>query len=209
MLAVVAELVPCDAGEEGHDAGDLFQHALGGVGGLGVTHAVHQIDDDLAVWFRACQGLPDPSHPLDPSLAVGEGAILFERGAGGENDGGHPGGFGQEDLLTDEKIEALQGLFDLVGVGVGLQNVFPDDPEGLEPAVDGRLHHLGALVSHVIRDDVDAIEGVVSVVIFGQRHVQIPRALMGLATHVGGALHVILPPQGVDARAGLADVAGD
>lgn len=209
LFAVVAEIVPCNAGEKGHDAGDFLQHAVGAVIGLGITHAIHDVDDDLAVGSGALQGLADLAHPLYPPFPIGEGAVLFEGAGTGEYHRGHSGGFGQEDLLTDQEFDPLQGLSDLIGIGVGLQDVFPDDPQGLEPAVDGRLHHLGALVSHPVRDAFHAIKGVVFSMDVGKGHVEIPRALMGLATHVGGALYIVLTAQGIDARAGLADVTGN
>lgn len=209
LFAIVAEIVPCNAGEKGHDAGDFLQHAVGAVVGLGITHAIHDVDDDLAVGSGTLQGLADLAHPLYPPFPVGEGTILFEGAGTGEYHRGHSGGFGHEDLLTDQEFDPLQGLSDLIGVGIGLQNVLPDDPQGLEPAVDGRLHHLGALVSHPVRDAFHAIKGVVFSMDVGKGHVEIPRTLVGLATHVGSALYIVLTAQGIDARAGLADVTGN
>lgn len=209
MLAVVAQLLPFHAREEGDDAGDLFEYAVGGVVGLGVLHAIHEFDDDSPVGLGSRQRLPHLSHALNSSFTIGEGTLFFEGGGAGQDDVGHFGGLGHEDLLTDQEFQTLQCLSDPIGVGIGLDDVLPDDPEGPELAVDGGPHHLGSLVSHSVGDAFDAIELVVFPMVFGKGHIQVSRPLMGLTTHIGGALYVVLPPQGIDAGAGFADVTGD
>ena len=95
----------------------------------------------------------------------------------------------------------------MLGVRVSLGDVLAHDPHRLEPAVEGGLIHLRDLVADPIAE-VGAVELLVAAVHLGVVHLEVARALMWLATHVGCPLDVVLSAQGEDAHAGTSDVAG-
>ena len=118
------------------------------------------------------------------------------------------GGPGEEDVLDDQVLEALEQLVRVLGVGLGLGRVLADDVERRQLAALHRLEHLGQ-VPAVLRHDLDAprlaepLPGLgvaLEVLEAGQ--------LVRDGAHVAAALDVVLPAQRVQAGAVAADVAG-
>jgi hypothetical protein len=107
LFALLGEVLPGRAFEEGHDLRDLGEDAVGRVVGLVHPHALHDLGDDDAVGFGAFEGGDDGIDALDAALAVGEGAALLEEAGGGQDDVGELAVGVMKSSCTTRKSRAL------------------------------------------------------------------------------------------------------
>ena len=110
----------------------------------------------------------------------------------------------EEDVLHDDAFHLRQRFGHVLGVGVGLDDVFALAVQGLEFAIEGGFEHVGDAQARlgVQRHAPGALEqaargGVGDVAVAGQ--------LVREAAHVAAALHVVLAAQRVHAHAFAAD----
>src|SRR5690606_20943344 len=80
LLSAVAKLIPPYTFKKWHYACYLLKYYVSRVTLLRVTHAVHHVNHNLPVGFGPLQRLHRPLHLLYPSLTVGEGAFLLQKG---------------------------------------------------------------------------------------------------------------------------------
>ena len=113
----------------------------------------------------------------------------------------------EEQVVDDHAVHCGEARRHVVRVGIGLENVFALDVDCAEGAIQCGIEHVG---------DAQARFGIErdAPVVLEQRaggrvgNVAIARKLVREGAHVAGALHIVLPAQGVHADAGAADVAG-
>ena len=145
---------------------------------------------------------------LDAALGVGDGALGLGPGRGRRQD--HVGelrGLGQEQVLDDEEVEALEQVDRPLLVGLGLDRVLADAVDrGQVAALHGVEH--ARQVPAALRRDGDAPLGVE----LGAERVVLDvleaRQPVGQGAHVAAALDVVLATQRVDAAAVAPDVTG-
>ena len=142
LFSLISQAFPGGSFEEGHDLCDFRKDSIRSVVRLLATHALHDVGHDHAVRPGAGKGLDHRIHPLDPALTIGEGAALFEEGRGWQNDVCKFTGRRHEEFLDHHKIQGIEGRFDVLGIGVGLHEVFSHDPHGLELASERGVVHL-------------------------------------------------------------------
>ena len=173
------------------------------------AHPVRELEDDREVvagarWWR--DGRP---HALDAALGVGDGALGLGPGGGRRQDDVRElGGLGQEQVLDDEEVEALEQPDRPLLVGLGLDRVLADAVDGGEVAALHRVEH-ARQVPAALRRDRDAplrIElGAQRVVL----DVLEPGQAIRQRAHVAATLDVVLATERVDATAVPADVSGE
>jgi hypothetical protein len=117
------------------------------------------------------------------------------------------GGLVQEQVVDDDAFHRLQPGLDVLGVGVGLQDVLALDVDAAECAVDGRVEHVGMRRpgSGLSSTPQSFLEHVAD---FRAGNMPVARQLVRERAHVAGALHVVLAAERVHADAGTADIAG-
>ena len=116
-------------------------------------------------------------------------------------------GLVEEEIVDDDAFHRRQRRDDMLGVGIGLQDVLALHVEAHEGAFDGGVEHVGNAQAR-LRVELDVPH---RFELFAHRiagDVPIARQLMRERTHVAGALHVVLAAQRVHADAGPADIAG-
>ena len=108
-----------------------------------VSHPAREVEEDADVVPGPGGRVQGLAHALDPALAVGHRPLGFApAGRGREDHVGHLGGRGEEDVLDDEEVEALEPMPGLGLVGLRLERVLAEDVEGPELAPFHRLEHL-------------------------------------------------------------------
>ena len=95
----------------------------------------------------------------------------------------------------------------MFGIRVGLYDVFADNPHGLEVAGQCGLVHLRDFQADLVAY-VRAVKLLIEQVVGRVIDLQVAGALMRLAPHVGGSLHIILAAQWIHSYAGASDIAG-
>src|SRR5690349_2666315 len=146
---------------------------------------------------------------LHAAVGVGVGALLLQVGGGGQDHVGELGGLGQEDVLHHQEIELGQGLAHLVDVRVGQERVLAQHVHAADAARQGGSDDLGdgqALLRVEVGGAPGLLEPAPDAGVVGLGVVRVEHRDQA---HIGGALHVVLPAQRVQARARLADVPGD
>ena len=172
------------------------------------AHPVREVEDDRQVVARARRRLDRLAHALDAALGVGDGALALGPGRGGrQDDVGELRGLGQEQVLDDEEVEALEQVDRALLVGLGLDRVLADAVDRGQVAALHRVEHPRQVPAALGRDG-DAPLGVE---LRPQRvvlDVLEARQAVGEGAHVAAALDVVLATQRVDAAAVAPDVAG-
>ena len=147
------------------------------------------------------------AHRRDAALGVGEGAVLLEEARTRQEDVRELGGLVEEQVLDDDALHGAQRSFNVLGVGVGLDDVLTFAIERLEGTVHRRFEHIGdAQARLVVQGDTPRLAeqragG-------GVRHVAVTRQFVREGAHVAGALDVVLAAQRVHAHTLTAEVAG-
>ena len=196
-----------DAGEGGGGGRDLLHH-LGGVGiGPARAHGIGEKLRHLPVG-EPRQGLHHLAHAVDAAFGIGEGAVLFEEGGAGQEDVGVVRGLVEEDVLHDDAVHRREAGRDMVGVGVGLQDVLALDVDAAEGAFDGGVEHVGDAQAGLGVDPgaPDPLEHLARGIL---ADMAVAGKLVREGAHVAGALDVVLAAQRVHADAGAADIAGE
>ena len=195
-----------DAAVGGRERGHLVHDLGGGQLRLRVSHAVHDLGEDVGVQARALRPLHRAAHALDAALGVGERALLLGVAATRQHDVGKLGRLGEEQVLHHEEIERRERLEHMAGVGIGAHGVLAEQVEALDAARQHRREALGRLGARPIGQlhtprllELGAHGGI--------PHLLIAGVVVGAGPHVAGALDVVLAAQRVHARARLAQVA--
>ena len=216
MIEVVARPLEAALGLEagvahpGVDRGqppDLVPDGLGVRLAPRAAHAVGEVEDDGQVVARAGRRLDRLAHPLDAALGVGDGALALRPGSRRrEDDVGQRRGLGQEEVLHDEELEALEQVDRALLVGLGLDRVLADAVDRGQVAALDRVEHPRQVPAAPGRDG-DAPLGVELRPELVVLDVLEARQAVGERAHVAAALDVVLATQRVDAAAVAADVA--
>ena len=77
------------------------------------------------------------SHPLYPPLGIGKRTILLGKAFGGQHHVGQTGGFGEENILDNQKIQVVEAGLGMIQIRIGNHGVLTDDVQGLDLAVMG------------------------------------------------------------------------
>ena len=116
-------------------------------------------------------------------------------------------GLVEEEVVHDDAFHRREAGRDMLGVGVGLQDVLALDVDALEGAVDGGVEHVGDAQAGLVVE-LHAPQALVDVAHRVAGDVAIARQFVREGAHVAGALHVVLAAQRVHADAWPADIAG-
>ena len=176
-------------------------------------HAIGDRLDDPEIGAGLARGADCLSAELHHAIGIADRAVLLGPGGGRQHHVGEPGGLGHEDVLNHQMLEAGQGMTRMVQVGVAHGRVLAHDVHATDLvriAVVGQClvqnldHGIAGLV--VQRRIPEGLEpgmrrGVGHALIVGEHH----RNQAGIA----GTLHIVLAAKRMQARAGLADLAGD
>ena len=129
-------------GVDRRQASDLVPDRLGVGLAPGAAHPVGQVEDDRQVVAGAGRRRDRRAHALDAPLGVGDGAVALGPGRGGrQDDVGELGGLGQEQVLDDEEVEALEQLDRALLVGLGLDRVLADAVDRGQVTALHRVEH--------------------------------------------------------------------
>ena len=206
-----AELLEAPVAHPGMDrreAADLVPDALRVGVAPARAHPVRELEDDRQVVAGARRRRDGRPHALDAAFRVGDRALGLGPGRGRrQHDVGELGGLGQEQVLDDEEVEALEQVDRPLLVGLGLDRVLADAVDRGQVAALHRVEH-ARQVPAALRRDRHAPLGVE----LGPQRVVLdvlePRQAVGERAHVAAALDVVLATQRVDAAAVAPDVAG-
>ncbi len=91
----------------------------------------------------AVPGLHHLADKLNAALGVGEGAVLLEERRSGEEDMGVIGGLVEEQILDDDALHRCKAGRNMVGIGIGLEDVLALDIDALEGPIDRGIEHVG------------------------------------------------------------------
>ena len=195
-----------DARIGGREACDLVHHLGGGEQGLRVAHAVHDERENLGVGLGVACNLHSLAHALHAALGIGEGAVLLGVAAARQHHVGIPGRLGEEEIVHHEEVERLQGMDDVVRVGVGAHGVLAEDEEAAQAPLDHGGEALGGLEAGRVVEL--CAPGCLELCHdLGVCHLLVTSEVGGHGAHVAGALHVVLAADGVHAAALAAQLA--
>src|SRR5436190_875009 len=200
------ELLEADTGEGRRNPGDFIHD-------LGSRRVVHPITepgrnpaDDLP-FIHPLFRLGYLANPIDAAFGVGEGAVLFEEGRSRKEHMREGGSLVEEKILDDNAFHLLERRGHVVGIGIGLRNVFAlyDKPE--ECAVERGAEHVGDTQAGfgIERDRPHILEEMTYGVV---GDMTIAGEFMRKRAHVARALNIVLAAQRVDANPIAAVVAG-
>ena len=149
----------------------------------------------------------DFAHELNAALGVGKGAVLFKEGRTRQEDVGEARRLVEEQVLHDNAFHRLKAGGHVLGVGIGLKDVFALDVNAFERPIDCGIEHVGDPQARLLveRHAPVFLEQLPRRI---DGNVPIARELMRERTHVAGALHVVLTAQRIYADARPADIAG-
>ncbi len=173
-----------------------------------VPHPPGKVGDDLQVLPCLTGRVQSLAAALHPSLGVGDGAFgLAPVRSRGQHHIGQLCGRGQHDVLYDEDVEVAEHLAGVGDVGLGLGRVLPHDVERADVSPAHRFEHLRQMQALLGRKRHSPSLLETQPILLGL-DVTEARVLVRDGAHVAPALDVVLPPERVQAGAGLADVAG-
>ncbi len=196
------------------DCGDLVEDLLDVLVGelFRVAHLCGEFTDDLPVFLRFTWRVLGFAPHLNTPLGAGLGAAPFRIAGGRQDDVGEFGGLGQEDILHDQELQALEGLPDMVEVRVGEHRVLAHDVHALEFAgvVGQDVHHDGDLVAVLRLADAVREAPCIGELLVGGRvgDLLVTGEDNREGSHITGTLHVVLAAECVHAAAAPADVSG-
>ena len=195
-----------DAGKGRGQGGDFIHDFAGRIVVHGIAHggceARHRFPFAEPGLF-----LEGRADAIDAALGIGERAVLFEEGGAGQEDVGKGGGLVEEQVLHDDAVHCRQCCLDVLGVGVGLGDVFALNEQAPVAAIEGGIKHVGD-AEPWLGIERDAPGGIEAAAHGAIRHMAIARQFVRERAHVAGALHIVLPAQRIDADAFAADIAG-
>ncbi len=195
-----------DGGKSRRQRRDLV-HDLGGVGVAHLkAHRLGKPDGDFPVG-KSITRRHHLADALDAPLGIGEGAVLLQEGRSRQEDVGIVGGLVEEEVMHDHAFHRRQRRHHMLGVGVGLQDVFALHVEAHERAFDRSVEHVGNAQAR-FRIELDVPHRLELVAHGVARDMPVAGEFMRERAHVAGALHVVLAAQRVHADAGTADIAG-
>ena len=200
------DLVIADTGEGRRGHGNLF-HDLHRVGVVPVgAHGLGEHLGDFPIGIALLRG-HHLAHHVDPALGVGEGAVLFQERGAREEHMGVIRGLVQEQVMHDHTFHRGEARRDVLGVRVGLQDVFALAVQPFEGALHGGIQHVGDTQARFVVDlhaPEVFIDGAHIVIL----HMAIARQFVREGSHVARALHVVLATQRVHTHARTANIAG-
>ena len=165
------------------------------------------LDDDPQVLLRFAGRFERLTSELHEAIGVRERARLLGKCRSGQYDIGEIRRLGEEDVLHDQHLEIGQRLSCMLGVRIGHRGVLAHDVHAADRARVHSVHDLdhrqaGRRIESALpqRFEFLARRGLVHAPVVGIHHRD--------EAAVGGALHVVLPAQRMESRAGTADLAG-
>lgn len=133
LVNAVADVVPVEAFVDGAQGTEFVEDVFGGpVFEAGSAEAFRNFGDDPPVGLGVAVTRNGGAEALHAALGVGLHAVGFAPGGGGEDDVGHLGGFGEEDVDDDEVVESLERFLAVVLIGVRDDGVFAVDEHGVD-----------------------------------------------------------------------------
>src|SRR5262249_1960369 len=144
------------------------------------------------------------ANPLYPPFEICESAVSLQKRGAWKDESRKFGGLAHKQILDDEKLQVPECLMHLLQIGIGLCNIVADDPEPLESAGDRGIPHIRRLHASFRR------QGTSCHALMQRCECEIVQTLIagkvgGQTPDIRGALHIVLPTQGIDASAGLTD----
>ena len=116
------------------------------------------------------------------------------------------GGLVEKNVLHHQTFERGQRRFNMVGIGIGVSDVFALHIEPTERSVERRIEHVGdAQARFMIERDTPLFFKQATDRVVG--NMAIARQLVRERTHIACALHIVLAAQRIDADASAPDVA--
>ena len=142
QAGVLVNFGVADTRKAGRECGNFFHNIFG----VRIVHFIAQrlgeFDCDFPV-RQSCERRHGFAHPRNTSLRIGKGAIFFQERRTGQKHMGVLGGFVQEDVLHHDAFHGGQSRSHVLGVGVGLHNVFALAVQTQEGTFHGRVKHIG------------------------------------------------------------------
>ncbi len=173
-----------------------------------MAHPPRQVEEDVQIIPSPRRRIERLAHSLDTAFAVGYRALrLAPAGRGREDHVRHLGGRGEEDVLHDQEVEALEPMPSLSLVRFRLERVLAQDVERAEFASLHRLEHFRH-VPAAFRGNGASPEAIELRAELVDLDVLEAREAVRKRPHVAAALDVVLPPQRIEARAIAAHVSG-
>ena len=173
-----------------------------------MAEAARELVDDLDVVAGLARRVVRLSHALHAPLARGDGSLdLAERRRRREDDVRELRGRREEEVLDDEVVEPVEQPLGALLVRLALGRVLAHDVDRAQLAVLHRLEHPGQVEAGLRRDGgaPGGVELRANVVV---EDLLEAGQLVRDRAHVSPALDVVLPAQRLQARAPLADLAG-
>ena len=168
--------------------------------------ALRQLLDQQPILARLAGRVDHRPADLHLAVGIGEGAPLLGVGGGRQHHVGVPGGLGEEDVLHHQVLQVGQRLAGVLHVGVGHGRVLAQDVHALDHVVLDGVHDLDH--GEALGRQLNAPERLVPAADLGVLHRLVVGEHHGDQAGVGGALHVVLAAQGMQAGAGSSDLAG-
>ncbi len=101
-----------------------------------------QVTQDLPVCTRLAHRRDGRAAALNAAIRVGKCRIFFSEACGGQDHVRHFPGFVDENVLTDQELELLQGMAGMVLIGFAHHRVFAQNEHGAHRTGNRAVHHL-------------------------------------------------------------------
>ncbi len=204
----IGHLVVADPGIERTERTHLVPDLFGVVVLHGITHGGRHQREDRPVRLHVLGGRHRLVEALEAAIRRAVDPFVFAPAGGGQNDVGHLGSLGHEDILHDHQLHPRQSTAELTQVSFGLGRIFTEDVEGLALALLHLMAKLRQAIAGLLGERRHAPRLGELGADGGIGHRLITRELVRQHPHVTGALHVVLTTHRPAAGAAATEVAG-
>ena len=180
-----------DSRKAGSQERNLIHDFLRSQLGLRISHAVHQVDENIGIQTHLafqCHCFP---HTLYSSLRIAEGAFLLRIAGTGQNHIRILRGLCHEQVGQYQKIQTFQCLTDMMLVRIRYDRILAEDKESPDLLTDCRREYIRCMYTGLFvqlhapcffkfRHNL------------GIRHLLIAGEISRQCTHVAGSLYIIL-----------------
>ena len=165
---------------------------------LCITHAVHQVNDNVCIQSHFAVQLHCRAYSLYTALCIGKGTLFLRIADTGKDNIRILRGLCHEQLLDHKEIEVFQGFDNVVGIRVCDNGIFPVNVQAFHLSFNSSREHF-CRVKTIVWIQLHTPCLLEFLPYFRIFHFLISRIVFRTCSHVAGSLYIVLSANRVDA----------